>query len=84
MIRGLKVDSPKISGTGMDGGHTYLSGIADWEGRKTPVFVFLKDKEEEKKIESLVISGPLKFDAPRHDFVVGQGQQKGSGFKYLS
>ncbi len=73
MIRGLKVESPKKSGTGMDGGHTYVSGTADWEGRKTPVFVFLKDEEEEKKIEALVMSVPLTFDAQRHDFVSGHG-----------
>jgi hypothetical protein len=73
MIRGLKVLSPKKSATGMDGGHTYLSGFAEWKGRKTPVFVFLKDEAEEKKIEEAVLDSAVTFDAPRHDFVVGHG-----------
>jgi hypothetical protein len=73
MIRGLKVESPQKSATGFGGGHSYLSGTADWKGRKTPVFVFLKDEDEEKKLEAVVIDGPLLFDGKRHDFVSGHG-----------
>lgn len=73
MIHGLKVDSPKKSATGFGGGHLYLSGTANWDGRKTPVFVFLKNEDEEKKVEVTVIDGPLFFDAQRHDFVEGHG-----------
>jgi len=65
--------SPKKPATGFGGGHSYLSGIAIWEGRTTPVFVFLKDEEEEKKIEAVAIDGPLTFDAQRYDFVAGHG-----------
>lgn len=73
MIRGLKVESPKKSATGMDGGHTYISGTTQWDGSQTPVFVFLKDKAEEKKIEEAVFDDSIFFDAKRHDFVVGHG-----------
>ena len=73
MIRGLIVRSPKKSATGMDGGHTYVSGVTDWNGSETSVFVFLKDQEEERKIEEAVLTRQMRFDAPRFDFVVGHG-----------
>lgn len=73
MIRDLTVHSPRKSATGMDGGHTYVSGVTEWNGSETAVFVFLKDQEEERKIEDAVLDGPMRFDAPRFDFVVGHG-----------
>jgi hypothetical protein len=72
MIRGLKVLSPKKAATGFGGGCTYLSGVAEWNGSETPVFVFFKE-EEEGKVEQMVLSGSMTFDACRHDFVVGHG-----------
>ncbi len=73
MIRGLKVSSAKRAATGMDGGHTYVSGITIWNGDEVPVFVFLKNPDEEKRIDDALITGPLVFDALRYDFVIGHG-----------
>ena len=72
MIRGLKVLSPKKAATGFGGGRTYLSGVAEWNGSATPVFVFFKE-EEEAMVEKMALSGSMTFDAGRHDFVVGHG-----------
>ncbi len=72
MIRGIKVLSPKKAATGFGGGRTYLSGVADWNGSETPVFVFFKEEEDEK-VEQMVLSSSMTFDAGRYDFVVGHG-----------
>jgi len=72
MIRELKVFSLKKTATGFGGGRTYLSGVAKWNGSETPVFVFFKEEEEEK-VEQMVLSGSMTFDASHHDFVVGHG-----------
>lgn len=57
----------------MAGGLTYVSGVTDWNGSETSVFVFLKDQEEERKVEQAVLAGPMRFDAARYDFVIGHG-----------
>ena len=56
----------------MAGGHVYISGVAEWKGSETSVFVFLKDQEEEK-IGDTDLGASMTFDAERYDFVVGHG-----------
>ena len=73
MIENLTVHSPQISSIGFGGGHAYLTGEADWEGKRTPVFVFLKDKKEEDKLEDIMITDTIYCNAESHDYVEGHG-----------
>jgi hypothetical protein len=73
MIENLTVHSPKISSTGFGGGHAYLVGEADWKEKRTPVFVFLKDKKEEEKLESMTLTETVCCRAESHDYVEGHG-----------
>ncbi len=65
----ILIQNAKIVRTGAGGGHSYLSGECEYEGKKTSVAALMVNKVEEAKLSE----GDVIVKYSRHDYTQGAG-----------
>ena len=63
------IQNAKIVRTGAGGGHSYLSGECEYEGKKTSVTALMANKVEEDKLSE----GEVVVKYSSHDYTQGAG-----------